>query len=66
MAREPWHSLAENVHHQHGSCVKGSRAAACVGALRTGDGGKLLCEMCEALVRAELSRPDVAVYCDEG
>jgi hypothetical protein len=54
---DPWHSLAENVHHVHPDCLQGARAAAVIGAIRGGTGGRPLCPVCAELVRAEAARP---------
>jgi hypothetical protein len=50
---EPWHSLAENVHHAHTDCVAAARAAAVPGVVRGGPGGRVLCEVCAELIRKD-------------
>jgi hypothetical protein len=44
---EPWHSLRENVHHNHAECAKGKSIEP--GSLRKGTGTKPLCRECHAL-----------------
>jgi hypothetical protein len=44
---EPWHSLRENVHHNHPECAKGKSIEP--GSLRKGTGTKPLCRECHVL-----------------
>ena len=44
---EPWHSLRENVHHNHSECARGKDIEP--GSWRKGTGSKPLCRECGRL-----------------
>jgi hypothetical protein len=46
-ANGSWHSLRQNVHHNHDACLKGKAIGP--GDRRQGTGGKPLCERCVLL-----------------
>lgn len=45
----PWHSVKTNVHHNNTKCTEGNNIEKV--NLRSGTGGKPLCEHCERLNR---------------
>jgi hypothetical protein len=49
---EPWHSLAENVHHAWDDCATGRKLPAPAGTYRVGTGDRPLCSVCAELLRA--------------
>jgi hypothetical protein len=51
---DPWHSLRENVHHNHSECVRGRDIEP--GSWRRGTGSKPLCRECRQLALDELER----------
>ena len=48
--REPWHSLAQNVHHTWVDCSKAAKSLA--GTARAGAGSRPLCPECALLTEA--------------
>ena len=65
IARSPWHSLTEGVHHQHDECVCGIGALAIPDVLRTGEGGKPLCDTCAMLVQRDVVATNVPAKAPE-